>query len=172
MPELRNRIESPARTAFNVPALETGLGGGITVAPDRLARDELRRQIARLERRLGELFASAFPRSGIEWRVGALGGPRVLGVAELERVRDALVVRLREAEAELARRGEREEATRGLLESMIAEPERYRWVRISREDIGEPACGHYHSRPRWGILGLLLNWWRVRISSGCPLVSG
>ena len=57
---------------------------------ERRARQDLRRQIALLEKRLGELFASAFPRQGIEWTVGAVGGPRVLGVAELERVRDAL----------------------------------------------------------------------------------
>ena len=70
----------------------------------------------------------------------AVGGPRVLGVEELERVRDALHVRLRDAEAELARQGEIEEANRGLLESMIAEPERYRWVRVAAEDVGEPAA--------------------------------
>lgn len=141
-------------------------------AADRLARHELRRQIAVLEKRLGELFASAFPRSGIEWGVPAVGGPRVLGVADLERVRDALAVRLREAEAELAHRGEIEEANRGLLESMIAEPERYRWVRVAAEDVGERPCQHWHSRPRWGILGMLFGWWRVKHSSGCPLAMG
>jgi hypothetical protein len=139
---------------------------------ERRARDELRRQIAQLEKRLGELFASAFPRTGIDWSVPAVGGPRVLGVAELERVRDGLAVRLREAQTELARQGEIEEANRGLLESMIATPERYRWVRVAAEDIGEPACQHWHSRPRWGILGMLFGWWRVKHSSGCPLAAG
>jgi hypothetical protein len=139
---------------------------------DRLARHELRRQIAVLEQRLGELFASAFPRSRIEWGVPAVGGPRVLGVPDLERVRDALAVRLREAEAELGRQGEIEEANRGLLESMIAEPERYRWVRVAAEDVGERPCQHWHSRPRWGILGMLFGWWRVKHSSGCPLAKG
>lgn len=141
-------------------------------AADRQARHELRRQIALLEKRLGELFASAFPRAGIEWSVPAVGGPRVLGFAELERVRDGLAVRLREAQAELGRRGEAEEANRGLLESMIAAPERYRWVRVAAEDIGERPCQHWHSRPRWGILGMLLGWWRVKHSSGCPLAMG
>jgi hypothetical protein len=136
------------------------------------ARQELRRQIALLEKRLGELFASAFPRAGIDWGVPAVGGPRVLGIAELERVRDGLAVRLREAQAELGRRGEIEEANRGLLESMIAEPDRYRWVRVSAEDVGERPCQHWHSRPRWGILGMLLGWWRVKHSSGCPLPAG
>ncbi len=101
--------------------------------------------------------------------MGAVGGPRVLGIAELERVRDALVARLREAETELARRGDQEEANRGLLELIIAEPERHRWVRISNDDIGEAGCRHWHSRPRWGLLGMLLGWWRVKLSSGCPL---
>jgi hypothetical protein len=150
------------------------------VAPDvagppstgRDARDELRRQIARLERELGELFASTFPRRGIDWTVGAAGGPRVLGVAELERVRDRLVGRLVEARAEVARRADAEESCRGLVERMIADPGRYRWVQVSNEDVGEPGCKHWHSRPRFGILGMLLGWWRVKLSSGCPLAAG
>jgi hypothetical protein len=139
---------------------------------ERRARDDLRRQIGLLERRLGELFASAFPRAGIEWTVGAVGGPRVLGVSDLERVRDALAVRLREAQEELGRRGEIEETNRGLLESMITDPRGHSWVRVSAEDIGEHRCFHWHSRPRWGILGMLLGWWRVKLSSGCPLTKG
>ena len=139
---------------------------------ERRIRQDLRRQIALLEKRLGELFASAFPRKGFEWTVGALGGPRMLEVAELERVRDALAVRLSEAQHELERRGRIEEENRGLLESMIAQPDRYHWVRISGEDVGERGCRHWHSRPRWGILGMLMGWWRVKLSSGCPLSKG
>lgn len=174
MPELRKDSETAMRMPFQVPALAgAGAGGGsATVTTERLARDDLRRQIATLEHRLGQLFASAFPRQGIEWRVGAIGGPRVLGTGELERVRDALVVRLREAQTDLARRGDTEEANRGLIESMIVEPERHRWVKVSNADIGEAECRHWHSRPRWGILGMLLGWWRVKLSSGCPLAEG
>lgn len=139
---------------------------------ERLARAELRRQIGVLERRLGELFASAFPRREVDWRVGAVGGPRLLSIAELERVRDALAYRLSEAQREIARRADIEEANRGLLESMIAEPERFRWVRISNEDVGETGCRHWHARPRWGVLGMLMGWWRVKLSSGCPLAGG
>ncbi|MGH2985409.1 MAG: MgtC/SapB family protein [Solirubrobacterales bacterium] len=138
----------------------------------RRARDDLRRQIAELDRRLGELFASAFPRPGFEWGIGAVGGPRMLSTGELERVRDALALRLRDAQAELARRADAEEANRVLVERMIAAPERHRWVIVSNEDIGERGCRHWHSRPRWGILGMLLGWWRVRLSSGCPLAEG
>ena len=54
------------------------------------------------------------------------------------------------------------------IEQMVAAPERFKWVRISNEDIGEPACKHWHSRPRFGLIGMLMGWWRVKISSGCP----
>jgi hypothetical protein len=141
-------------------------------AAERLARADLRRQIAVLERRLGELFASSFPRNEIDWGIGAVGGPRLLGIGELERVRDALSVRLRDAQREIARRVDAEEAKRGLLERMIADPDAHRWVIVSNDDIGERGCRHWHSRPRWGILGMLLGWWRVKLSSGCPLAAG
>ncbi len=147
-------------------------GTRVTEGTERLARQDLRRQIAGLERRLGELFASAFPRRGFEWRVGAVGGPRVLSTGDLERVRDALAVRLRDAQAELGRQAEVEEANRGLLERLIADPDEHRWVIVSNQDIGERGCKHWHSRPRWGILGMLMGWWRVRVSSGCPLAGG
>jgi hypothetical protein len=139
---------------------------------ERRVRSELRRQIALLEGRLAELFAAAFPRHGIEWRVGAAGGPRVLDVAELERVRDALVARLRTAESELARRGRIEERNRVLLEEMIGAPERHRGLVITAADIGEPSCRTWRSTPRLGLVGMLMGWWRVKISSGCPLAAG
>lgn len=152
-------------------------GRGSTLAPTRvedrrLARVELRRQIARMERELGELFATTFPRLGIEWTVGAAGGPRVLGLSELERTRDALVTRLAEARAEIARRADEEQANRELVERMIADPADYRWVRVRNEDVGDPGCKHWHSSPRWGIIGMFLGWWRVKLSSGCPLATG
>jgi len=147
-------------------------GTEVTERAERLARNDLRSQIADLERRLGELFATAFPRRGFEWRVGAVGGPRVLETGELERVRDALAARLRDAQVELGRQTEVEEANRGLLERMIDDPGGHRWVIVSNQDIGDRGCKHWHSRPRWGILGMLLGWWRVRVSSGCPLAEG
>jgi hypothetical protein len=167
VPEVLEQIQVPAPTrGAELPPLAP------SEQAERRAREDLRRQIARLERELGETFASAFPRRGLDWGVGALGGPRVLGTAELERLRDALATRLRESQRELGRRADVEEANRSLVEAMIAEPEAYPWVRISNEDIGESGCRHWHSRPRWGILGMLLGWWRVRLSSGCPLAEG
>ena len=62
-----------------------------------------------------------------------------------------------------------ETRNRELLELMLAAPSEYKWVQISRADVGEPGCGHWHSLPRLGPLGMLMGWWRVRVSSGCPL---
>ena len=147
-------------------------GRRIAERTERPARDDLRRQIARLERELGQTVASAFPRRGIDSSIGAAGGPRLLATGDLERVRDALALRLRDVRSELAERANLEEANRGLLEQIIAAPEQHRWVIVSNQDIGEQGCRHWHSRPRWGILGMLLGWWRIRLSSGCPLAAG
>ena len=65
-----------------------------------------------------------------------------------------------------------EEQFRCRIEEMLLDPEAHKWVRVSNANIGEPGCKHWHVRPRWGILGMFLNWWRVRISSGCPLAAG
>ena len=83
-----------------------------------------------------------------------------------------LLIRIREAQTEIARRADVEEKNRGLVERMIAEPERYPWVQISNDDVGDRDCKHWHSRPRLGIIGMLLGWWRVKLSSGCPLAEG
>ncbi len=170
---MRGALERTPRTQVESPAPDLLLPGGpVSPATQRRARDDLRRQIAELERRLGELFASAFPRQGFDWGIGAIGGPRVLSTGELERVRDALALRLRDAQVELARQADVEEANRGLIEQMIVAPDQHRWIRVSNEDIGERECRHWHSRPRWGILGMLFGWWRIRLSSGCPLAAG
>jgi hypothetical protein len=172
MPELLQQSEPTGSRSTAPPGagIPPATAGRARVSDDteRLARDDLRRQIGALERELGELFATAFPRRGIEFGVPAAGGPRVLGVADLEAVRDALATRLQKARMELSRRADVELGNRELLESMIAQPGRYRWVRISNEDIGEPGCRHWHSRPRWGLLGMIMRWWRVKLSSGCP----
>ena len=136
--------------------------------PERLACRDLRRQITRLEQELGVFFGSSFPRQGIDWTVASAAGPRVLGVEDLERTRDALVNRVQIARDGLAARAHVEEQNRELLQRMLAAPERYRWLQISRDDLGEPACGHWHSRPVLGPIGMLMGWWRVKVSSGCP----
>jgi hypothetical protein len=132
------------------------------------ARQTLRGQIAKLERELASLFASAYPRKGLDWGVSAPGGPRVLGVGELEELRDALADRVEEARQALRERREVERHNVARIDEMIAEPARFKWVRISNADIGEPGCKYWHSRPRLGLIGMLMGWWRVKISSGCP----
>lgn len=165
MPELLKRsTDAGEGSPLAAASLESILG-----ADERLARVELRRQIARLERELSSLFASAFPRTGIDWDVTPGGGPRVLGIGELEQVRDALATRAAEARAALDHVAGVESENRELLARLIAEPEKLKWVRISNQDIGEKGCRHWHSRPRFGLLGMLMGWWRVRLSSGCPL---
>jgi hypothetical protein len=151
-----------------LPPLETQ----VTETDERRARDDLRRQIARMEAELARLFGAAFPRTGIEWGVAAPGGPRVLDVAGLEEVRDAMADRLADARSELADIAEVEEAHRALVEEMVADPAAHKWVRVRSESVGEPSCRHWHVRPRWGVLGMLAGWWRVKLSSGCPLAQG
>jgi hypothetical protein len=137
---------------------------------ERLARVELRRQIGRLEAQLGSLFADAFPRVRIDAGVRAVATePRALGLGDLEAIRDSLATRIGTARRQLQERAELETRNHELLERMISAPAEHKWLRISRADIGEPGCGHWHSRPRLGPLGMLMGWWRVRVSSGCPL---
>ena len=168
MPELIRELEGGGTGA----PPSSGRLTDLLYADERPARAELRRQIGRLEAELGELFTSAFPRAGIAYDVVPAGGPRLLGIGELEQVRDRLLGRIADVRGILTDRGYVEDRNRELLERVIAEPERYHWVRVSNEDIGEPGCRHWHSRPRFGLLGMLMGWWRVKLSSGCPLAEG
>jgi hypothetical protein len=137
------------------------------------ARRSLRAQITKLERELADAFLTAAPMGGLDPADGAPGGqPRLLTLGELERVRDALAERLHLARTRIAERAERQEAARVLLERMLLEPGKYRFVRIARADLGEPGCGVWQVRPRLGLIGMLMGWWQVKLSSGCPLPSG
>jgi hypothetical protein len=141
-----------------------------TVPDERAARRSLRQQVARLENELSQLFCSTWPRKDFAWSVPArAGGARVMSLVELEQLRDDLAGRVSHARKALSRRTAVEEDSRRLIEEMLLDPEGHKWVRVSNEDIGEPGCRHWHVRPRRGILGRLLNWWRVVVSSGCPL---
>jgi hypothetical protein len=140
------------------------------VEPDEAAaRRTLREQIARLESELGSLFCSTFPRTGFDWSVSARGGPRMLSLPELEEIRDGLADRLSHNRRLLGDRTYVEELNRRRIEEMMLNPAEYKFVRVQNEDIGERGCKQWHVQPRFGLLGMLMNWWRVRISSGCPL---
>lgn len=149
------------------PEQFAGLGTGID---ERHARLELRRQIGRLEAELAGLFGDAFGHTAVPHRVEAIApAPRVLDLGELEAVRDRLATRIAEARRALAARAEVETENRELLKALLEAPQRHKWVRVTRADVGEPGCGAWHSRPVLGPIGMLMGWWRVKVSSGCPL---
>ena len=139
---------------------------------ERDARRTLREQVARLERELATLFVDGWPREGIDFSVASQGGPRLLSLGELEWLRDALAERVARVRQALGERYEREAASRILIERMMLQPARYKWVMVQNGDIGEPGCKQYHVVPRLGVVGMLMGWWRVKISSGCPLAWG
>jgi hypothetical protein len=150
------------KRAANLP----GLGADVD---ERAARRSLLDQIAKLEKEMSALFCATYPRTGFDWRVRSHAGPRLLGIAELERTRDGLAARLAENRALLGDRTYVEARNRRLIEEMMLAPEKHKWVRIGSADIGEPGCKFWEVRPRLGIIGMMMGWWRVKISSGCPL---
>jgi hypothetical protein len=139
-------------------------------ADEHAARASLRAQIARLEREIATAVAAAFPYCDAP-RVPAQSGPRMLDLGELERVRDALAERLAATRRMLDEQAVRHAQARVLLERMLEDPAKHRWALVTSEDLGQPNCTTYHVRPRFGPIGLLLGWWRVKISSGCPLAT-
>ena len=130
------------------------------------ARRSLRAQIAHLERRLATLDpappapAAPRPRAGVA---------HLLTLGELERARDRLAAAVDEARAAQARRGARQEQARVRLERMLLEPGRHRFEQVPASALGEGGCGVYAVRPRLGLIGMLMGWWQVKLSSGCPL---
>ena len=139
---------------------------------ERAARRTLREQIARLDAELSAACLDACPRIDPGPPLRSLAGPRMLSLGELERVRDELAGRLATIDGAIAAQAEQQAASRELLGEMLADPPAHKWLRISNAQLGEPGCKHYHVRPRMGPIGLLLSWWRVKISSGCPLAWG
>jgi hypothetical protein len=114
----------------------------IPVVSEAAVRRTLRAQIARLERDLP-------PGPGN----GGGKGAAMLSVAELERVRDGLVVRIQERRF---RGGAEQERKRRLREEMLLDPAAHRGVSVSNADVGEPGCTRWQS------------WFRLKISGGCP----
>jgi hypothetical protein len=138
---------------------------------ERAARRALRAQIARLERDLASVVIAAYPRLPAGHARVRASGPRLLGLGELERIRDDLADRVADVRERVARQGERQAAKRVLIERMLLHPGEYKWVRVSNADIGEPGCKNWHVVPRLGLVGMLAGWWHVKISSGCPLAT-
>ncbi|HEY7453239.1 MAG TPA: hypothetical protein VH683_01655 [Thermoleophilaceae bacterium] len=158
---------APARKDIAAP------GAPPPACAERAIRRTLLDQVARLESELGQVFCTTWPRTEMPRPVvpGRGGGPRLLSLAELEELRDDLAGRISDARRALSDRTWVEEQNRRLIEEMMLAPEQHKWRRVSAEDIGEPGCRHWHVRPRYGFIGMLMGWWRVVISSGCPLAT-
>jgi hypothetical protein len=140
---------------------------------EQRARQSLREQIARLERELSAIVADAFPfqRAPGDDAVVA-GGPRLPGLAQLERTRDQLAGRLQELRRAGAARAVRQRRARERLDRMRLEPGRYKFARLPVTELGESGCGVWEVRPRLGLIGMLAGWWQLTLSSGCPLPRG
>jgi len=141
-------------------------------AAEAAARRTLRAQIARLEHELADAFVTAYPMGGLPQPEAVSARPRLLDLGDLERVRDELTRRLREARATIARRADEQAEKRLALELMLLSPAEHRFERISCRELGEPGCGVWQVRPRLGLIGMLMGWWQVKLSSGCPLSGG
>jgi hypothetical protein len=148
-------------------AIEQIRGAG-AATDEAAARRTLRAQIARLERELSTVVVSTYPRLDPGPAPPALAGPRLLTLGELERVRDALAARLSTLGTAAAAQQARQAVAAGELERMLADPPAHQWRRQTNADLGRPGCTTYHVRPRVGLLGMLMGWWVVKISGGCP----
>ncbi len=164
MEVLKQRVTEQRTRAGTLPSV---------VDTDELAaRRSLRAQIARLERGLSEAFITAYAMGVIELPEERRSEPRLLDLGELERIRDQLAERLHAARITIAERAEIQDANRLRLERMLLEPAKHPFERVARRDVGQPGCGVWQVRPRLGLIGMMMGWWQVKLSSGCPLARG
>jgi DNA-binding transcriptional regulator YhcF (GntR family) len=156
---------SSPRDPFSEPLDEELARKARTPQEERSARTALRGQIARLETKLSPYVSAT--RNPLEGPPPE-PRPRVATIDELEATRDGLVASLKQAQAEAQRKEELHGAARRWREEALADPAAHRWEYATREDLGEPGCGRVEVRPAWGPVGALMDWWRVKMSSGCP----
>jgi DNA-binding transcriptional regulator YhcF (GntR family) len=150
----------PARSsAFTLPDIERG--------DEPATRRELRRQIARLEEELAGYAREL--RRGDPGHPLLQAKPRVADVEQLEAIRNGLLEQLAEVRDKQARRGRRQRRARAEVEAMTRKPEEHQWQWVSNEELGEPGCKTWRVTPRYGPVGALMGWWRVKVSAGCPL---
>lgn len=128
----------------------------------------LREQIAHLETELAAYAWDDVRAPGPARLPSARPVPRVAGVAELESVRNELIERLARLRGEAQRRGIARQRAFERVEAMVRDPAGHRWEIVTNEETGEPGCKDYRVVPRFGPLGAVMGWWRVKVSSGCP----
>ena len=131
------------------------------------ARQELRRQIGRLEAQLASYTVDLESLAGKPPRVRP-AEPRIASAADLERTRDDLLHQLATARSVGARRARAEARAREVRDAIVADPAAHPWQKVSAAETGEDGCTTWESSPRMGPLGALMKWWRVKVSSGCP----
>jgi hypothetical protein len=130
------------------------------------ARRSLRAQIARLEGELAKITASTYPPIAVPAGTGRGGTPHMLDLAALERARDDLAGRVSTADRLRAGQAAGQAEARALLAAMLANPHEHKGVVVTNAQLGLPGCTTYRAVPR-----LFSRWWRVKVSSGCPLRS-
>ena len=135
-----------------------------TVAGRHVAYEE----IARLERELTTTVAKLEPSRRPRPSTAAATRPHLLSDVELERTRDELVTRIGAAEELLELQSARRSGARALLKRMSEMPAEFRWATVTTKDLGTKECRAWQSVPVLGPIGMLGNWWRIRMSSGCP----
>ncbi|HEX2359444.1 MAG TPA: GntR family transcriptional regulator [Solirubrobacterales bacterium] len=137
----------PGETFAGSPAQDPGAGSP-AAEQARLARASLRGQIARLEASLAPYPDAAAP----ERAQGRLGPrPHLIGLGELEAIRDGLVARLERARADAGRRAESET-----------------FAAMRREGSREGKSGDWEPGAALGPVGALMRWWRTKIYAGRP----
>jgi DNA-binding transcriptional regulator YhcF (GntR family) len=168
--ELARTIYSGTVPEQSAPAEAAPQEPGPTEADALGARRALRGQIARLEAQLAAYPEDAARKGLAEASPEPLAGPaaRIADLGELEAVRDQLFDRLKRVRAEADLRGREEGVARQRLNRIVEDPGAHKWESVSNEQMGEPGCATYQVRPAWGPVGALMNWWRVKVSSGCP----
>jgi len=148
------------------------LGVDLHVLPDRTGtvagRHEFYAQIAELERELTNTIATLEPNRRPRPSKAAATRPHLLSNVELEGIRDELVARIGAAEDLVARQSAGRSGARALLKRMSDVPADFRWATVTTKDLGTKECRAWQSVPVLGPIGMLGNWWRIRMSSGCP----
>ncbi len=146
-------------------AAELGLEESWVGAPEAAARRELRRQIGKLEAELAAYPPRAPPPPPSPCDRPNRGSPTSRSSPQrATRSLDELAA----ARTEAVRRGRRERRAREVRDAIVADPAAHRWEVVSAAETGEDGCVTWQVAPRMGPLGALMNWWRVKVSGGCP----
>lgn len=147
-------------------------GEDLRALPDRTGtvagRHEFYEEIAQLERELTKTVAQLEPSRRPRPSKAAATRPHLLSHVELQSTLDDLIARIGTAEDLVARQAARRTGARALLKRMSEVPADFRWATVTTKDLGTKECRAWQSVPVLGPVGVFSNWWRIRMSSGCP----